>query len=146
VGRAEDALEDVVREVEEEEIEHHGRAGADLLVAGEVHQREQRQHVLVVVDVGEPLAEAGSKAQVEPAPDAAVRHLALLAPRLPRVREAPVGEKLPGQERGAGEEDLMVLGPGAHRVRPGSSGQYLNPSTVRRARSRSSAGSPSPNW
>ena len=89
---------------------------ADLLVVDEVDQREQRHHVLVVVDVREPLAEAGAKPQIEPALDAAARHLVLLAPSLARIREALVGKQLPGQQPGAGEENLMILGPRAHRV------------------------------
>ncbi len=67
MGGAEVAVVQVRGDVEEQQVEEHRGARRDLPVGRELDERQQGCGVLLVVDVGVPLAQAEADLLVEPA-------------------------------------------------------------------------------
>ena len=68
--RAEVAVLQVERDVEQDEVEHHRGAVREVAIGRELDERQQRRDVLLVVDVGVPLGEPEAHLLVEPCADA----------------------------------------------------------------------------
>ncbi len=116
MGAAKGAAKVVEGHVIEHQVQDHGRPAADLSILTEVDQAEQCHDILVVVKVGQPLAEPGSKAEIQPAQDTRAMDTHHLPARAPAVGETRLRIALARQVGPAGKEDLVILGPGAHRV------------------------------
>ena len=93
--RREDAAVVVQRHVEQEHVRDHRGARRISSILGEVHQREQRDQILVVVDVREPFAEAGAEAQLEPARHAPAPAAATSRPVAPEFGNTASGMSWP---------------------------------------------------
>jgi hypothetical protein len=106
----------VDRDVEQHAVEQHGRARRDLGIVRVLDEREQRRHVLLVVDVAVPLVEAELRLVVEPREDHLARVLAVLVARHAGGREHAIGPRLTGQILERVEDHLVVLRPVPHVV------------------------------
>ena len=111
VRDAEGRAPGVQRHVEEQDVEHAGRAGAHVRVGGVLDQGQERGDVLLIVDVGVPLAEAQAGAQVEPAQQAGLGVGAMLGAGLAIAGEHGVGVGLAHQVFDRVEHHEVVLGP-----------------------------------
>ena len=98
------------RQVKHQHVNQHAAAGADIRLVGIDHQVDQTQHVIHVVSLSQPFAEAEALTPVQPAAQEGGGMGVMLSAGHAIVGEHHVRIHLPHQIFGAVIQDLMILG------------------------------------